>query len=112
MWIPSENQRKAQIKFLLIYGYEISKEYVDGMNIEPDISLTFDENFELVLDKDKVAFEKVEDQRGMKATKMNATEMRKWARAHRYSDWYEPDNTLEPDEVLEDIFNEARRWMQ
>ena len=110
--MPSENQRKAQIKFLLIYGYEISKEHVETMNIEPDISLTFDENFELVLDKDNVAFEKVEEQKRMKAAKMNATEMRKWARAHRYSVWYEPDNTLEPDEVLKDIFSEARRWMQ
>jgi len=112
MWIPSENQRRAQIKFLLVYGYEVSKEHVENMNIDANISLTFEENFELVLDEDKVAFEKVEDQRRTKAVKMNGTEMRKWARAHRHSDWYELDSTLEPDEILEDIYNEGKRWMQ
>ena len=111
MWAPTDNQRRAQIEFLLVHGYNVPKKHVDEMGIKPDISLTFAENFESTLDKDKVAFETVNTQRLFKAEKQDKVKVERWAKTHKHSDWYEPDRTLEPDEVLEDVLNEAKRWM-
>jgi hypothetical protein len=112
MWIPSDNQRRAQIKFLLRHGYDVPEGHIEKMVIIPNTTLTFAENFESTLDKDTVAFEIVNNQRLFKAEKPDQMKVQKWAKSHRYSDWYEPDRTLELDEVLEDILNEAKRCMQ